>query len=250
MGLRSWWRKRQEQATSTRRSLEINSNQDLIATQVPELAGMSEVAGMAYVLAQIKEWKSLCSAEEAVILAQRLQSSHQQWEDDGLTMPYWGNLWVLRNLQRELGYEAPLVALPVSESQEAYLSGEAAAKEAVAALEQYATHVLKPRRKAFIEVLEKQLATLDARVAQHAEDDNIDRSKLAAIDYQVMLENWEARMPTQLIEATEWMKDHIAVAETVGSGAKLHQLISGTLDQQRDLLVRDGAEILVTATAR
>lgn len=50
MGLRSWWRKNREGAADTRRSLAINDDQELIAAQVPELVGLSDVQGMAYVM--------------------------------------------------------------------------------------------------------------------------------------------------------------------------------------------------------
>ena len=114
MGLMNWWRERRERVAATRRSLAINDDQDLIAEQVPELAGMSEVQGMAYVLQQIQEWKKTCTPEEAVTFAGRLRGSSESWTADGLTMPYWGNLWVLRTYQLELGYDVPRVARPVS----------------------------------------------------------------------------------------------------------------------------------------
>lgn len=114
MGLVSWWRASRERAAAARRSLAINDDQDLIAQQVPELAGMSDVEGMAHVLKQIEEWNKTCSQEEAATFAGRLLASNDAWTADGLTMPYWGNLWVLRNYQRELGRDVPHVAPPAS----------------------------------------------------------------------------------------------------------------------------------------
>jgi len=44
----AWLKARREKAELTRRSLAMNSDQSLIAEQVPELGGMSEVDGMAH----------------------------------------------------------------------------------------------------------------------------------------------------------------------------------------------------------
>jgi hypothetical protein len=113
MGLRDWWRERQERAAATRRSLELNSDKHLIAQQVPELVGMNDVEGMAYVLRQIDLWNETCTPEQAATLASRLSASTDSFESDGLTMPFWGNLWVLRTYQKELGHDVPYVAPPV-----------------------------------------------------------------------------------------------------------------------------------------
>jgi hypothetical protein len=88
----------------------MNDDQKLIAQQVPELAGMSDVDGMAYVTGQIAEWNKNCTPEQAATLAGRLLASNESFESEGLTMPYWGNLWVLRTYQTELGYDVPQVA--------------------------------------------------------------------------------------------------------------------------------------------
>lgn len=114
MGLRSWWAAKRQTDRANRLSIEINTDSTLIRQQVPELDGVPEMEGMAYVLEQIREWKSICSQEEAATLASRLGSSQEAWRNDGLVMPYWGNLWVLRTLQAELGYDAPKVAHPIA----------------------------------------------------------------------------------------------------------------------------------------
>jgi hypothetical protein len=113
MGWWDWWRERQERAAATRRSVELNSDQQLIAQQVPELAGMGDVEGMAYVLRQIDIWNESCTPDQAATLASRLRSSTASFEAEGLTMPFWGNLWVLRTYQKELGHDVPDVAPPV-----------------------------------------------------------------------------------------------------------------------------------------
>ena len=61
MGLRRWWKAHRERADDARRSVGLNQDQELIAAQVPELAGMSDVEGMAYTLQQI-QWVQLFSA--------------------------------------------------------------------------------------------------------------------------------------------------------------------------------------------
>jgi len=119
MGLRSWWRENRERAAAIRRSLEINDDQKLIAQQVPELAGMTEVEGMAYVLRQIDEWNQTCTPEQAATFVGRLLASNKSWKAEGLTMPYWGNLWVLRTYQIELGRDVPGVARGLTEPDHA-----------------------------------------------------------------------------------------------------------------------------------
>lgn len=113
MGLRQWWARQREAAALTRQSLAWNEDKELLAQQVPELTGMSDVEGMAYTLEQIRQWNLTCSQAEAAALASRLAASNEAFKADGLTMPYWGNLWVLRTLQVELGYDVPAVAPPV-----------------------------------------------------------------------------------------------------------------------------------------
>lgn len=110
MGLRAWWSQYREQAAATRLSVQLNGDQELIASQVPELTGMTEVQGMAYVMQQLQEWSQTCTPEQAIVFAARLVSSNETWNQQGLTMPYWGNLWVLRTLQAEIGLNVPSVA--------------------------------------------------------------------------------------------------------------------------------------------
>lgn len=112
MGLRSWWRENRQRAAATRRSLALNDDQELIAQQVPELFGMSDIEGMAYVMREIEEWNKACTPEQAATFAGRLLASNDSFKVEGLTMPYWGNLWVLRTYQTELGYDVPRVAPP------------------------------------------------------------------------------------------------------------------------------------------
>lgn len=110
MGLRTWWRAKREADKALAADLALNTDQRVIADQVPELLGMSDVEGMAHVLSAIDEWNGYASQEEALELHRRLTQSQDSFTVQGRRMPYWGNLWVLRNYQRELGIAAPVVA--------------------------------------------------------------------------------------------------------------------------------------------
>ena len=112
MGIRSWWRQRREDAAVAAAEYALNTDQEVIGTQVPELLGMSDVEGMAYVLNQIELWNETATPERAAELARRLTASQESFRAQGRTMPFWGNLWVLRTYQRELGIHAPAVAAP------------------------------------------------------------------------------------------------------------------------------------------
>ena len=118
MGLRNWWNDRKQKAAKTRQDLEIENDQDLIAQQVPEVVGKSDVERMAYILEQIEDWNSYCTPEQAATFATRLKASQEAWQGDGMTMPTWGSLWVLRRFQRELGMDVPQVASPPNSHQE------------------------------------------------------------------------------------------------------------------------------------
>lgn len=110
MGVLAWWRKRREAQRIVVEDLDANTDQAIIGEQVPELLGMSLVDGMAYVLHQVDLWNETATPEQAAVLAGRLAASHESWRSEGRTMPYWGNLWVLRSYQRELGIPVPSVA--------------------------------------------------------------------------------------------------------------------------------------------
>jgi len=97
-----------------RENVQANTDQELIAEHVPELLDMSDVDGMAYVLRQIEHWNNECTLAEAKEFTLRLAASQKSWDDDGLVMPYWGNLWVLRTYQKSLGHDAPYTSPPRS----------------------------------------------------------------------------------------------------------------------------------------
>src|SRR3546814_8242018 len=86
MGLLEWWRRNREQADANRRSVALNDDQVLIAQQVPELAGMSDVQGMAYVLEQIEDWNKICTPEQAATFSGRLMASNESFNAEGLTI--------------------------------------------------------------------------------------------------------------------------------------------------------------------
>jgi len=242
MGLLGWWRAGRERAEGTRRSLAINSDQELIAAQVPELAGMSEVEGMAYVMRQIYDWNKSCSIDEASIFAQRLQSSGESWKSDGLTMPYWGNLWVLRNYQQELRRKAPSVAQPVNE---AYDNGDKFARDAVARLDEYVENHLAPRRHAFLAVFQGLIETLDERLPELDKTGQASREELAGIDYRIMLENWHHRRVEQAEEARNWLSVQLDQANALGCLEELSTIIEQELDRQKGLLTVEGLDVLL-----
>jgi hypothetical protein len=102
MGIGDWWAARKRGIELTRRSVEINDDEDAIAANVPELVGMGFVKGAAHTLGEIDRFRENCTPEQAAVFAGRLTASRQSWADEGLTMPYWGNLWVLRKLQADI----------------------------------------------------------------------------------------------------------------------------------------------------
>jgi hypothetical protein len=68
--------------------LALNDDKQLIAQQVPELTGMSDVEGMAYTLEQIRQWNLTCSQNQAAALVARLAASDEAFKADGLMMRY------------------------------------------------------------------------------------------------------------------------------------------------------------------
>ncbi|MXP43069.1 hypothetical protein [Allopontixanthobacter sediminis] len=74
---------------------------------------MSEVEGMAHTLQAIDGFHQACAPDESIEFRRRLLGSQEAFKADGLTMPYWGSLWVLRTYQAQLGMDAPAVAPPV-----------------------------------------------------------------------------------------------------------------------------------------
>lgn len=102
MGLLGWWRARKERQALVRESVRISEDPAAIAEHAPELVGMSFVEGGAYIMRAIDEFNETATPEQSAMFAGRLIASQQAWADDGLTMPYWANLWILRTLQTEL----------------------------------------------------------------------------------------------------------------------------------------------------
>src|SRR3546814_10744249 len=66
---------------------------------------MSDVQGMAYVLEQLEDWNKICTPEPAATFSGRLMASNESFNAEGMTIPYWGNLWALRTYQTELGMD-------------------------------------------------------------------------------------------------------------------------------------------------
>lgn len=110
MGIRKFISEYYQANKAARESVALNENQEIIAVQVPELSGMDSVEGMAYVMIQIQDWNKVCTAENALEFTHRLANSHEAMETEGMQLPYWANLWVLRTYQKELGFDVPAVA--------------------------------------------------------------------------------------------------------------------------------------------
>lgn len=50
-----------------------------------------------------------------------------------------------------------------------------------------------PRRKAFLEVFRGQLASIDERLAEFNDGEEVSRLDAAGIDYRLLMENWRER---------------------------------------------------------
>jgi hypothetical protein len=102
MRILDWWTARKRKIERTKRSGAISDDEALIAQHAPELTGMGFVDGGAFILDQIDTFNKTATPEQSLELTARLQASHVSWEEEGLTMPYWANLVVLRRLQADI----------------------------------------------------------------------------------------------------------------------------------------------------
>ena len=116
MGLKSWWAGSKERASQNRQQQSF-ANPQLIASQVPELTGMSFVDGAAHTLEETEAWRQTASEQEWAEVQRRQLETIATFEAEGVVMPYWGNLWLLRTYQRELGLDVPWVA-PANKSKD------------------------------------------------------------------------------------------------------------------------------------
>lgn len=98
---------------ANRRSIRLSEDEALIAQHAPEVSGMGFVNGGAFVLSAINEWRSAATPDQLAEFAGRLEALQTAWENEGLTMPWWGNLKELRDYQAELDplQHAPIVAV-------------------------------------------------------------------------------------------------------------------------------------------
>jgi hypothetical protein len=106
MGISAWWNERMRRVGSAQRTPETDNDQRAIARLAPEVWGMNFVAGAAYVLDKVMIFQESCTPAQAKIFTSRLSESRRLWEAQELTMPYWGNLAVLRTLQGEIAAQA------------------------------------------------------------------------------------------------------------------------------------------------
>lgn len=242
MGLRGWWQANRQRAKLTRQSVALNSDQELIRQQVPELFGMSDVEGMAYVMHQIREWNKTCSDDQTATFADRLAASNKSFQADGLTMPYWGNLWVLRTYQRQLGLDVPAVAEAKADPFE---QGQALGQDAMAALDLFIEVQVVPRRKAFLEVFKGQLERLDERRVEMDGTGKTTRAQLARLDFEILRENWRERRGEQIAEASTWLDGHLRQAEGIDCISDFRDAIEQALSRQGAILVSDGLSMLL-----
>ena len=109
MGQRKWWANvRRGPALSALEA--ATRNPVFIASQVPELAGMPVLEGMVHTSREIEHWRSTASPQEWQELQRKRSKAVAYSVAKGLAMPYWGDLWLLRTYQRELGQDVPWVS--------------------------------------------------------------------------------------------------------------------------------------------
>jgi len=99
MRFRDWWMGGLEKAKVARRSADLNEDQVSIEARLPELAGLDSVEGAAYSCQQFLEWNCTCTVKQASEVAGLIAASSERWRAEGLLIPYWGDLWVLRRYQ-------------------------------------------------------------------------------------------------------------------------------------------------------
>ena len=104
MGLRSWLAGVLGRIAAYSFDRQVEAN--VMAAQVPELAGMTEAEAMTYVLDQIHLWNAKCTPGQSAELAGRIAASKAVFERQGSHMPFWWSLWVLRTHQRRFGHAA------------------------------------------------------------------------------------------------------------------------------------------------
>jgi hypothetical protein len=121
MGFAAWWSESRRRAEFAQCALEMSCDAGAIARLAPEVAGMSAVRGAAYVLQRIAIFQESSTPAQARMLAARLLEVRQVWEGQGLPMPYWGNLAVLRTLQAEIAVQTTnqSAAVPLTRRQTA-----------------------------------------------------------------------------------------------------------------------------------
>jgi hypothetical protein len=100
-----WWSESRKRAEFAQRALDMSCDAGAIARLAPEVAGMSAARGAAYVCQRIAIFQESSTSAQARMLAARLLEARQVWEGQGLPMPYWGNLAVLRTLQAEIAVQ-------------------------------------------------------------------------------------------------------------------------------------------------
>jgi hypothetical protein len=112
MGFAAWWNGYRRRASLAQHALEMTCDARAMTRMAPEIAGMSAAQGGRYVRQRIAIFQECGTPGEAATLATRLSQAQRMWEGQGLPMPYWGDLVVLRTLQAEIAVLSPDHAAP------------------------------------------------------------------------------------------------------------------------------------------
>jgi hypothetical protein len=109
MAIVAWWIGRDRRALTA----PCPDDEQAINRHAPEVAGMDPAKAAAFVRSSLALFHEGCLPIQEKILAAWLSDARRVWQAQGLAMPYWGNLVVLRSLQAEIALqtlpeEAPL----------------------------------------------------------------------------------------------------------------------------------------------
>lgn len=123
--------------------------------------------------------------------------------------------------------------------------GEVTGDHLRAELDLYIEMNIVPRRKAFIDVFEVQLETIDDRLAEFEAAEEVTRLEAAGIDYRIMLENWEKREDEQMADAEDSLREQFDIADAAGLTEEYRGSVREALANEKLALMIDGLEVLM-----
>lgn len=97
-----------------------------------------------------------------------------------------------------------------------------------------------PRREAFLEVLNGQIAQIDGRLKELDPESELSRDEAAAIDVRIMMENWDSHKEEELQSARQSLAEEYRLAEAAGVSEDFQALVERSLMEQRMILLTDG----------